>query len=80
MTTIRGLSLAATLFAAGSTVADAQTAMFRNGPEHLGVYDGPAPTLQTLVWKFKTAGRVISSPLVVGEVVYVGSTDGSLNS
>ena len=58
--------------------SSAQTAMFRNGPEHLGVYDSPSPTLQTLAWKFKTGGRVISSPLVVGDVVYVGSTDGSL--
>ena len=58
--------------------ASSQTAMFRNGPEHSGVYDSPAPTLQTLAWKFKTGGRVISSPLVVGDVVYVGSTDGSL--
>lgn len=56
----------------------AQDGMFRNGPEHLGVYDGPAPTLSALAWKFKTAGRVISTPLVVGDVVYVGSTDGSL--
>jgi outer membrane protein assembly factor BamB len=61
-----------------STPAVAQTGMFRNGPEHPGVYEGPAPTLQTLAWKFKTGGRVISSPLVVGDVVYVGSTDGSL--
>jgi outer membrane protein assembly factor BamB len=61
-----------------TTAGHAQTAMFRNGPEHLGVYDGPAPTLETLAWKFKTAGRVVSSPLVVGDVVYVGSTDGSL--
>jgi outer membrane protein assembly factor BamB len=52
--------------------------MFRNGPDHSGVYDGPAPALQSLAWKFKTAGRVISSPLVVGDVVFVGSTDGSL--
>lgn len=78
MNTIRHLSLASIVFSTWSTVAAAQTAMFRNGPDHLGVYDGPAPTLQTLVWKFKTTGRVISSPLVVGEVVYVGSTDGSL--
>jgi outer membrane protein assembly factor BamB len=78
MNTIRQLSIAATVFSMVSTMADAQTAMFRNGPEHLGVYDGPAPTLQTLLWKFKTGGRVISSPLVVGDVIYVGSTDGSL--
>jgi outer membrane protein assembly factor BamB len=58
--------------------AAAQSAMFRGGPEHLGVYASPAPTLSTLAWQFRTGGRVISSPLVVGEAVYVGSTDGSL--
>jgi outer membrane protein assembly factor BamB len=56
----------------------AQSPMFRGGPDHLGVYDSPAPTLQTLGWKFQTAGRVISTPAVVGDLVYVGSTDGSL--
>lgn len=55
-----------------------QSAMFRGGPDHRGVYDSPAPSLQTLVWKFKTPGRVISSPAVAGDVIYVGSTDGSL--
>jgi outer membrane protein assembly factor BamB len=58
--------------------AGAQSAMFRGGPEHLGVYASPVPTLSALVWKFKTGGRVLSSPLVVGDAVYVGSTDGSL--
>ena len=56
----------------------AQSPMFRGGPDHLGVYDSPAPSLQALVWKFKTGGRVISTPAVAGGVVYVGSTDGSL--
>ena len=56
----------------------AQSPMFRGGPDHRGGYDSPAPSLQALVWKFKTAGRVISTPAVVGDVVYVGSTDGSL--
>jgi outer membrane protein assembly factor BamB len=60
------------------SIADGQTGMFRGGPDHRGVYDSPAPRLESLVWKFKTGGRVISSPLVVGDVVYVGSTDGSL--
>lgn len=58
--------------------ATAQTAVFHGGPEHLGVYASAAPTLATLAWKFKTGGRVISSPLVVGDAVYVGSTDGAL--
>jgi outer membrane protein assembly factor BamB len=78
MRLIRHSNLAACLIAVSAGLGHAQTAMFRNGPDHLGVYDGPAPTLQTQAWKFKTGGRVISSPLVVGDVVYVGSTDGSL--
>jgi eukaryotic-like serine/threonine-protein kinase len=53
-------------------------AMFRGGPDHTGVYESPAPSLRRLVWKFKTGGRVISSPLVVENTVYVGSTDGAL--
>ncbi len=56
----------------------AQDAMFRGGPAHEGVYDSPAPTLQSVVWKFKTQGRVLSSPAVSGDRVYVGSTDGRL--
>lgn len=70
---IRGTGIAI-LFAA----SDASAQMFRGGPDHLGVYDSPAPTLQSVAWKFRTAGRVISSPLVAGDVVYVGSTDGAL--
>src|SRR5688572_12400196 len=56
----------------------AQSPMFRGGPEHLGAYESAAPALTQLVWKFKTGGRVLSSPAIVGDVVYVASTDGSL--
>lgn len=56
-------------------------AMFRGGPDHLGVYAAQSnPTLGATVWKFKTAGRVVSTPLAVGDAVYVGSTDGALYS
>jgi outer membrane protein assembly factor BamB len=75
-TTFARSILLLTLAPAGT--AAAQSAMFRGGPEHLGVYASPAPTLSSLAWKFKTGGRVVSSPLVFGDVVYVGSTDGSL--
>ena len=61
-----------------ATAASAQSPMFRGEPAHRGVYEGPAPALTTLAWKFRTGGRVISTPAVVGDVVYVGSTDGSL--
>ena len=60
------------------SIATSQTAMFRGGPDHRGIYDSPAPRLESLVWKFKTGGRVISSPVIVGDVLYIGSTDGSL--
>ncbi len=75
---LRALCLALPAAACVPTLAHTQTGMFRGGPDHRGVYDSPAPRLETLVWKFRTTGRVISSPLVVGDVVYVGSTDGSL--
>ena len=58
--------------------ATAQAGMFRGGPAHLGVFESRAPTLATLAWKFKTGGRVLSSPLVVDDAIYVGSTDGAL--
>ena len=35
------------------------------------------PPLQ-LVWKFKTGGPIEASPIVVDEVVYIGSSDGKL--
>ncbi len=67
------------LFAIGAALSAApvaaQSTMFRGSPEHIGTYSGPAPTLQTVVWKFKTGGRVISSPAVAGGAVYVGSSD-----
>lgn len=72
------------LAAAGASAISAvgglsgQVAMFRGSPEHTGVYGGPVPTLQTLVWTFTTGGRVISSPAVAGGAVYVGSTDHQL--
>ena len=50
--------------------------MFRGGPQHHGVYPSEkTPTLGAVGWKYRTAGRVISSPVVAGEDVYFGSTD-----
>lgn len=71
-----GLCGISTLLA--TSAASAQTAMFRGGPEHHGVYASPAPGLSQLVWKFTTGGRVLSSPVVAGDAVYVGSADGHL--
>src|SRR5947209_3625611 len=58
--------------------AAAAQAMFRGGPEHRGVYESPNPSVTTVAWRFKTNGRVISSPLVVNDVIYVGTTERNL--
>ena len=49
---------------------------FRGGSEHPGVYDAPPLAKFTqLKWKFTTQGKVFSSPAVVGNTIYFGSTD-----
>jgi len=55
------------------------SAMFRGDAAHSGIYAGSGvPKLNRVKWKFKTGGEVVSSPAVVGGVVYVGSNDGRL--
>ena len=44
-----------------------------------GVYDSPGPAKSPgVTWTFKTNGPVVSSPAIVGGVVFIGSLDGSL--
>lgn len=71
-------AIALVTVAAPIASARSQSPMFRGGPEHHGVYNSAAPSLTSLVWKFKTSGRVLSSPAVVGDAVYIASSDGSL--
>ena len=53
--------------------------MFRGNPQHTGVYDAAGvPEFTKIKWKFHTGGQVISSPAVVDDTVYVGSTDHNL--
>lgn len=55
------------------------TSMFRGNLEHTGVYaSGPVQQFGKIKWKFRTGGRVISSPAVANGMVYFGSTDGNL--
>lgn len=53
----------------------AQDVMFRSDPRHTGVYASASPSLTKLKWQFHTNGQVLSSPVVVGGVLYVGSSD-----
>ena len=53
--------------------------MFRADPQHGGIYDAAGvPQNPRLKWKFQTRRGVVSSPAVVGGIVYVGSNDHSL--
>jgi len=49
--------------------------MFRGGAAHPGVYDSPAPRLAALQWKFKTNGKIFSTPAIAGGIAYFGSGD-----
>ena len=71
------VSLLAGLLTANVQTAD-DLAMFRGDTNHTGVYAGANPTLSGVVWKAATAGPVVSSPVVAGSSVYVGSSDHSL--
>jgi eukaryotic-like serine/threonine-protein kinase len=63
----------------GIFVVAQDTRMFRNDATHSGIYDAPGvPKLKGIKWIFHTEGEVISSPAIVGGVVYVGSNDGNL--
>ncbi|HEX6575307.1 MAG TPA: PQQ-binding-like beta-propeller repeat protein [Gemmatimonadaceae bacterium] len=63
----------------GQAAPSVDSAMFRGGPEHSGIYASPtSPALSQVVWKFKTDAKILSSPLVHGSSVYVGSADHNL--
>ena len=50
---------------------------FRGNPEHSGIYEGAGvPALKGVKWTFKATGRLIASPTIDGETVYIGSTAG----
>ena len=54
-------------------------ATFHASAGHVGVYDsGKLSSLGTLKWKFKTGGKVFSSPAVYNGTILIGSEDHSL--
>ncbi len=73
------LFVPAGIFLVSSAVAWGQAASFRGDAAHSGVYASPSvPTLERMQWKFKTGGKVVSSPAVVNGIVYIGSSDRSV--
>lgn len=78
MRTCSFVSVAVTLFLSLPAFS-ADATMFRGNPQHTGVYSAArVPVFNKIKWKFHTGGMVISSPAVVGGIVYIGSTDGNL--
>jgi outer membrane protein assembly factor BamB len=60
-----------------ATPLAAQSAMFRGDPRHSGVYPAPiGPQLQGLQWRYETQGSVVGSAAVLGDTVWIGSSDG----
>jgi eukaryotic-like serine/threonine-protein kinase len=56
-----------------------ESAMFRGGLQHSGVYESRGvENLARVKWKFHTDGPVISSPAFANGTVFVGSADGNL--
>jgi outer membrane protein assembly factor BamB len=54
-------------------------AMFRGDATHTGVYSArTGPYLAGLQWRVETDGGVVSSPAILGDTVWIGSSDGRL--
>jgi outer membrane protein assembly factor BamB len=78
----RGMFSRALLFTLGvasiTVDAPAQAPMFRGDLRHTGVFAGPAPRELNVKWKMSTGAYVISSPVIDGNALYAGGTDGRL--
>jgi len=73
------LTLIIALVAPVAALCAQDAPMFRGDLAHTGVYHSAAPrTLDVVKWKFPTGAYMISSPAIVGDLIYVGSTDGRL--
>jgi outer membrane protein assembly factor BamB len=80
MPTTRSVSSLIALTTLVALALQAQDApMFRGDLAHTGVYQSAAvaraPSVQ---WRFRTTGRVLTSPAIAGNTAYIGSTDGQL--
>lgn len=56
------------------------THTFHANPEHTGVYESAvnAGNMLTEKWKFKTSGKIFSSPCIYKNTIFIGSEDGNL--
>ena len=76
-TTLLGLGLGVGLLARQASPA-ADWPMYRGGPDLNGRATGSLPAKPVLLWSFKTQGPIKSSAAIVGNRVFIGSSDHNL--
>jgi len=65
--------------ALGQSHSNSATTVFHGGNTHTGVYPGQSfGTIGGIKWKFKSDGKIFSSPAIAGNVAYIGSGDHNL--
>ena len=61
-----------------SKIENSDWPMFRGGQNLSGVASGTLPDSLVPIWKFKTGDSVKSSPVIVNDRVFVGSSDNNI--
>jgi outer membrane protein assembly factor BamB len=65
--------------ASGQSHSNSITSVFHGGAAHTGVYPGENyNSIGSLKWKFKSQGKIFSSPAVFNGIAYIGSADHNL--
>jgi len=63
----------------GQSRSNPAIAAFHGGNTHTGIYPGQSfSTFGGLKWKFKSGGKIFSSPAISGNIAYIGSGDHNL--
>ena len=63
----------------GQNSTNSATSVFHAGASHTGVYSGENySSLGNLKWKFKSQGKIFSSPAISNGIAYIGSADYNL--
>ncbi|UCC88400.1 MAG: PQQ-binding-like beta-propeller repeat protein [Anaerolineales bacterium] len=61
-------------------ISQSAESMYKGGPQRTGAYDVKGPKHGELLWQFTTKSTIMTTPVVVDGVAYVGSQDGFLRA
>jgi outer membrane protein assembly factor BamB len=73
---VTGIFITSSLIA--QRAVNTPVSMFHADARHSGNYSSRGHKIGGLKWKFKTQGKIFSSPAVVNDVAFIGSEDGNL--